>query len=58
MEIAAYELLGRIAERAGDLETAAVARENLRDEQAMAEKIESNWDKFVELTLAEEGVTA
>jgi len=26
------------------------------DERAMAEKIEGNWDKFVELTLQEEAV--
>jgi ferritin-like metal-binding protein YciE len=57
MEIASYELLRRIAERAGDEETAAAAREIIEEEQAMADKIEANWDKFAELSLKEEGVS-
>jgi ferritin-like metal-binding protein YciE len=58
LEIASYQLLERIAERAGDMETAEVARQNRADEEAMAKKIEANWDKFAELSLKEEGVTA
>jgi ferritin-like metal-binding protein YciE len=58
MEIAAYELLERLAKKAGDQETAEVARENRADEQAMAQKIASNWDRFLELTLATPGVLA
>jgi len=58
LEIAAYQLLERVAERAGDTETADVARQNRADEEAFAKKIESNWDKFAELSLKEEGVTA
>lgn len=56
MEIAAYELLERIALRAGDPMTAEVAQRNLRDEEEMARRIASQWDRIVELTLQEEGV--
>ena len=56
MEIAAYELLERLAKRAGDEETAEVARQNRSEEQAMAKKIESNWDRFLDLTLARPGL--
>ncbi len=58
LEIASYQLLERYALKAGDQETAAVARQNRADEERMAEKIASNWDKFAELSLKEEGVTA
>jgi ferritin-like metal-binding protein YciE len=56
MEIASYELLARIADRAGDGETAAAAREIIQEEREMAAKIESNWDRFAELSLQEQGV--
>jgi ferritin-like metal-binding protein YciE len=58
MEIAAYELLTRIAERAGDVETATAGREIIQEEREMAATIEANWDRFVQLSLSEAGVTA
>jgi ferritin-like metal-binding protein YciE len=57
MEIASYQLLERIAGRAGDEETAEAARLNRKDEEAMAEKISSHWDRFTELSLREQGVS-
>jgi len=56
-EIASYELLRRIAQKAGDEETAIAAQEIIVEEKAMARLIEQNWDKFAELSLKEEGVT-
>src|SRR5438105_10733884 len=57
LEIASYELLRRIAERAGDEETAAAAREIIVDEKAMADKISAKWDTFAELSLREQGIS-
>ena len=56
MEIASYELLRRIAQKAGDEETAQAAQEIITEERQMAKTIEQNWDKFAELSLKEEGV--
>lgn len=56
MEIASYQLLERIANLAGDEETAEVARLNRAEEEAMARKLEEHWDLFAEMSLREEGV--
>jgi ferritin-like metal-binding protein YciE len=57
LEIASYQLLERVAQRANDAETAAVARQNRSEEEAMARKIDAHWDKFAALSLQEAGVT-
>ena len=56
MEIASYELLERVAKKAGDKETAKVARQNREEEEAMARRISSKWNKVAELSLKESGV--
>src|SRR2546423_6204937 len=56
LEIASYELLRRIAQEAGDEQTASIAGEIIAEEKAMGDLIAENWDKFVELSLREEGV--
>jgi ferritin-like metal-binding protein YciE len=57
LEIASYEFLRRIAQKAGDTETAEVVQEIIAEEQAMAKLIEEHWDTFAELSLREEGIT-
>jgi ferritin-like metal-binding protein YciE len=58
MEIASYQLLERVATRAGDEETAEVARTNRAEEERMAKVFEQNWDRFAELSLEEVGATS
>jgi ferritin-like metal-binding protein YciE len=58
LEIAAYELLKRVAQRAGDLETVTVADATLAEERAAAEKIAAMWDTAVDAALEAQGVTA
>jgi ferritin-like metal-binding protein YciE len=57
LEIASYQLLKRIAQRAGDTETAAACDEIIVQEQAMADTIAANWDAFAAASLREEGIT-
>jgi ferritin-like metal-binding protein YciE len=56
MEIASYELLKRVAQRAGDDETAELCDRIVEQERAMAEKIAESWDAAAERSLKEEGV--
>ena len=53
LELASYELLMRVAERAGDDETAAVARRIRDQEAAMGERLEGLFDAAVEASLRE-----
>src|SRR3982750_470826 len=55
MELAAYELLRRIAVRAGDQSVADMAREVADQERAMADRIGARWDAAVEASLREKG---
>jgi UDP-glucose 4-epimerase len=52
MEVAAYELLKRLAERAGDEETARMAADVAAEERRMAERLEQCFDAAVEASLA------
>jgi UDP-glucose 4-epimerase len=52
MEFAAYELLKRLAERAGDEETARMAADIAAEEGRMAERLEQSFDTVVEASLA------
>src|SRR3954463_11883063 len=53
LELASYELLMRVASRAGDEETADVARTIRDEERAMAERLEASLDGSVEASLAQ-----
>jgi ferritin-like metal-binding protein YciE len=57
LEIASYELLKRIAQRANDEETVSDCDLIIEQERAMAETIAANWEKFTELSLRDAGVT-
>lgn len=54
MEIVAYEVLERLAKRVGDTQTAEIAREIRAEEGAMAERLASKWDSFLDMTLRNE----
>jgi len=57
LEIASYQLLRRVAERAGDEETALACQQIIEQERAMAQFVEDNWDRFAEQSLREQGIT-
>jgi ferritin-like metal-binding protein YciE/nucleoside-diphosphate-sugar epimerase len=52
MELAAYELLGRLAGRAGDEKTAQIAVAIAAEEARMAERLEQSFDAAAEASLA------
>jgi ferritin-like metal-binding protein YciE len=54
MEIAAYELLARVAERAGDTETVEIANAIGAEERAMAARLEANFDRAVAASLRDQ----
>jgi ferritin-like metal-binding protein YciE len=54
LEIAGYELLRRVAERAGDVDTVALADRVLPDERGAAARISGAWDRAAEAALAAE----
>ena len=58
LEIAAYEQLKRVADRAGDPETARIAEEILAEERAAAETLWSGFDRALEVSLDKLGVAA
>jgi ferritin-like metal-binding protein YciE len=55
LELAGYELLMRVADRAGDAETAAVAGRIRDEEQRMAERLEAGFDRAVDASLEAKG---
>ncbi|HZP72201.1 MAG TPA: DUF892 family protein [Gaiellaceae bacterium] len=56
LEIGGYEQLARVADRAGDAETAKVARTILGDERAAAEKLAGVFDEAAAASLEAKGV--
>jgi ferritin-like metal-binding protein YciE len=56
LEIASYELLERVARRAGDTATIAVAARILGEEREAAHRIRSLFDEAVDASLAEQGL--
>src|SRR5919108_4154652 len=55
MELAAYELLRRIAERAGDEPVREMAQRIGEQERAMADRLAASWDRAVDASLHEKG---
>src|SRR3954466_1545910 len=51
MELAAYDLLARVAEHEGDAETVAVAQRIRAEENAMAIRLDGFWDRTVDASL-------
>jgi ferritin-like metal-binding protein YciE len=58
LEIAAYELLRRTAERAGDPATVTVAERILVEERTAAARIAASWDAAMDAALERVGASA
>jgi ferritin-like metal-binding protein YciE len=58
LEIAAYEELKRVADRAGDQETVAVAERIAGEERAAANAIAAHWDMALQASLESVGAVA
>jgi ferritin-like metal-binding protein YciE len=58
IEAAGYELLKRVAQRAGDEETAVVAGEILAQERAQGDRVRESFDRAVAVGLQVQGVHA
>jgi ferritin-like metal-binding protein YciE len=54
MELAAYEILGRVAERAGDADTVSTARDIAAEEREMARRLEDGFDAAVAASLRDQ----
>jgi ferritin-like metal-binding protein YciE len=57
LEVAAYELLKRVAVRAGDAETEAMAERILAEENTAAQRLRGLFDSALGASLQEQGVT-
>jgi ferritin-like metal-binding protein YciE len=55
MELAAYDLLALVADRAGDRETAETARSIREQEAAMAQRLEARFERAVDASLRDVG---
>jgi ferritin-like metal-binding protein YciE len=58
LEIAGYEQLHRVAERAGDAETAELAQRIIAQERAAAEQLGASFPRAASAALAAQGVAA
>ena len=58
LEIAGYELLRRVAQRAGDPATVRLADLVLADERTMADRVSDRFDRAFEASMTEKGVEA
>ncbi|MFA1545283.1 DUF892 family protein [Actinomadura chokoriensis] len=56
LQIAAGEMLRRVAERAGDAETARIAAAMCDDAQLMSRELSDRWDLAVDMSLRQHGV--